>query len=118
MLKNPNLKATYENAWVALSNILRGMLKNPNLKATYLVIDALDECVVDLPKLLDFIVRISSDRVKWLLTSRNETNIEKKLRSDDRRTRLSLELKANAMQVSRAVDMYIDDKLSGLEAEI
>jgi len=103
------------NAWVALSDILGGMLGDPNLKPTCLIVDALDECVVDLPKLLDFVVRISSGRVKWLLTSRNETNIERKLRSDDTRTRLSLELKANAMQVSRAVEMYIDDKLSDLE---
>jgi hypothetical protein len=104
------------NSWVALSDILAEMLKDPNLKATYLVVDALDECVVDLPKLLDFVVRISSDRVKWLLSSRNEITIERKLGFDDRRTRLSLELKANAMQVSQAVSIYIEDKLSDLEA--
>ncbi|GAB1312028.1 Beta transducin-like protein HET-E2C [Madurella fahalii] len=103
------------NAWVALSDILTEMLEDPNLKATYLVVDALDECVVDLPKLLDLVVRVSSDRVKWLLSSRNEITIERKLRSDDKRTRLNLELKANAMQVSYAVNLYIDDKLSGLK---
>ncbi|KAK4172256.1 hypothetical protein QBC36DRAFT_223078 [Triangularia setosa] len=101
-------------AWVALSKILWGMLEDPNLKVTYLVIDALDECVTDLPKLLDFIVRISSGHVKWLLSSRNEVLIEEKLKPDVGRTRLSLELKANAMQVSHAIDAYIDDKLSGL----
>jgi hypothetical protein len=90
------------------------MLEDPNLKATYLVIDALDECVADLPKILDFVIRISSNRVKWLVSSRNEITIERKLRSDDRWTRLSLELKANAMQVSQAVGIYIDDKLSAL----
>ncbi|KAK0734728.1 heterokaryon incompatibility protein [Lasiosphaeria miniovina] len=91
------------------------MLEDPNLKATYLVIDALDECIADLPKLLDFVVRISSDRVKWLLSSRNDVTIEKKLKSDDRQTRLSLKLKANVMQVSHAINMYIDDKVSNLE---
>nr|CAL30216.1 HET-D [Podospora anserina] len=104
------------NAWFALSDILVGMLGDPNVKPTCLVVDALDECVIDLPKLLDFIVCISSDRIKWLLTSRNETIIEKKLKSNNARTRLSLELKENAMEVSHAVDVYIDDKLSGLEA--
>ncbi|KAK0703688.1 hypothetical protein B0T26DRAFT_732264 [Lasiosphaeria miniovina] len=73
------------------------MLEDPNLKATYLVVNALDECVVNPPKLLDFVIRISSDRVKCLLSSRNQITIERKLRSNDRRTRLSLELKANAM---------------------
>lgn len=47
------------NAWVALSEIFADILQDPSLKTTYLIVDALDECVVDLPKLLDFIVRIS-----------------------------------------------------------
>nr|ADA68836.1 HET-R [Podospora anserina] len=100
-------------AWVVLSKVLRRMLEDPDLKETYLVIDALDECVIDLPKLLDFVV-ISPGRVKWLLSSRNEVLIEEKLKPDVGRTRLSLELKANAMQVSHAIDAYIDGKLSGL----
>ncbi|KAK4232875.1 NACHT domain-containing protein [Achaetomium macrosporum] len=103
------------NAWVALSDTFGKMLESPDLKTTYLIIDALDECVADLPKLLDFIVHVSSDRVKWLLSSRNEPDIERKLRCDERRARLSLELKRNAEQVSRAVDAFIDDKLSKLE---
>ena len=106
------------NSWVALSDIFKNILQDTNLKTTYLVIDALDECVTDLPKLLDFIVCASSSsaHVKWLLSSRNELHIERKLRSVDKQTRLSLELKENAQQVSRAVDVYIDDKLSRFES--
>lgn len=85
------------NAWVIVSDVLGEMLGDPNLKATYLLVDALDECIVDLPKLLDFIIRILSDCVKWLLTSRNEIIIKRKLRSDDIQTRLSFELKVNVM---------------------
>jgi hypothetical protein len=86
------------------------------LDSTYLIIDALDECVEDLPKLLDFIVQKSSisSRVKWLVSSRNDANIERRLRLDDSGTRLSLELKENAKQVSRAVNAYIDHYLSEL----
>jgi hypothetical protein len=71
-----------------------------------------------LPKLLDFIIYTSSSsaRVKWLLSSRNELHIEQKLRSADEQTSLSLELKENAEQVSRAVDVYINDKLSRFES--
>jgi hypothetical protein len=58
----------------------------------------------------------SSARVKWLFSSRNELYIEQKLRSADKQATLSLELKENAEQVSRAVDMYIDDKLSRLDS--
>ncbi|KAK3995678.1 HET-R [Cladorrhinum sp. PSN332] len=101
-------------AWVVLSKVLKHMLEDPSLKETYLVIDALDECVIDLPKLLDFIVHISPGRVKWLLSSRNEVLIEEKLKPDVGLTRLGLEVKANAMEVSHAIDAYIDEKLSGL----
>ena len=54
------------NAWAALSQIFTSILNDPNLQDTYIVIDALDECVTDLPLLLDFIVRKSSrsSRVK------------------------------------------------------
>ncbi|KAF2197377.1 HET-domain-containing protein [Delitschia confertaspora ATCC 74209] len=106
------------NAWVALSDIFKNIIQDPTLKKIYLVIDALDECVTDLPKLLDFIVYASSTsvRVKWLLSSRNELHIEQRLRSADERMRLSLELKENAKQVSRAVNSYIDYKLSRLES--
>ena len=104
------------NAWVALSDIFTNVLQDPSLKSTYLIIDALDECVKNLPELLNFIVQKSciSPNVKWLVSSRNDTNIERKLRIDDSGMRLSLELKENAEQISRAVDIYIDHCLSQL----
>ena len=104
------------NAWIALSEIFANVLQDLSLKRTYLIIDALDECVADLPKLLDFIVQKScvSPNVKWLVSSRNDTNIERKLWVDDSGMRLSLELKENAEQVSRAVNVYIDHCLSKL----
>ncbi|KAF2187665.1 WD40 repeat-like protein [Zopfia rhizophila CBS 207.26] len=104
------------NAWVALSEIFTNILKDPSLNSTYLIVDALDECVTELPKLLDFIVQKSpvSSHVKWLVSSRNDAYIEQRLRLDDSGTALSLELKENATQVSRAVDAYIDHCLSEL----
>ncbi|OCK73542.1 HET-domain-containing protein [Lepidopterella palustris CBS 459.81] len=111
-------KALFEdaNAWVALSEIFTNILQDLSLNSTYLIVDALDECVTDLPKLLDFIVQKSSvsSRVKWIVTSRNDAHIEQRLRLDDSGTRLSLELKENTTQVSRAVDAYIDHCLSEL----
>jgi hypothetical protein len=54
------------NAWVALSEIFTNILQDPSLNSTYLIIDVLDKCMADLPKLLDFIVQKSfvSPRVK------------------------------------------------------
>ena len=103
------------NAWVALSDIFSNILRDLSLQNTYLVIDALDECVTDLPLLLALIDQTSSSpRVKWFLSSRNRTDIERGLRLDGSRTRLSLELKENAEQVSHAVDAYIDHCVSKL----
>ncbi|CAN9191599.1 unnamed protein product [Alternaria alternata] len=113
-------KALFEdaNAWVALSEIFTSMMQDKGLKTTYLVVDALDECVVDLPNLLDLIVRTStlSPCVKWLVSSRNESHIEEKLKSVGDEAKLSLEQKQNAEQVARAVDAYIDHKLFCLES--
>ncbi|KAF1939818.1 HET-domain-containing protein [Clathrospora elynae] len=61
-------KALFEdtNAWVALTEIFVDVLQDPSLSKTYLIIDALDECVTDRPKLLEFVAKQSStsDRVK------------------------------------------------------
>ncbi|KAJ4290293.1 hypothetical protein N0V90_010509 [Kalmusia sp. IMI 367209] len=107
------------NAWVAVSDVFTNMVHDPQLKAACLIVDALDECIADLPKLLDLIIYTSSSsstHVKWLFSSRNEVSIEQKLKSVDTRARLSLELKQNAEQVSHAVNVYIDDKLSHIES--
>jgi hypothetical protein len=113
-------KALFEdaNASEALSEIFTSMTQDRGLERTYLVVDALDECVADLPKLLDLIVRTStsSPHVKWLVSSRNENHIEEKLKSVGDEAKLSLELKQNAEQVARSVDAYIDHKLSCLES--
>ncbi|KAF2729085.1 WD40 repeat-like protein [Polyplosphaeria fusca] len=102
------------NAWVALSDVFTDMVQDPSLRSVYLIIDALDECVTDLPKLLDFIVQTSSvsSRVKWIMSSRNWPNIEERLERAGDKVRLSLEL--NAESVSAAVRSYIKHKVSRL----
>jgi hypothetical protein len=105
-------KALFEdaNAWVALSEIFANILQDPSLNSTYLIIDALDECIVGLPKLLDFIVQLSiSSRVKWIVSSRNLPNIEELLERAGQKVRLCLEL--NAESVSTAVSIYIRHKV-------
>jgi len=100
-------------AWIVLSKVFNEILQNPALKMTYLVVDALDECVTDLPKLLD-LVCTSSRRVKWLVSSRNQTKIEKKLRSGYGLIEFGLGLETNTEHESRDLDGYLDKKLSGL----
>ena len=99
------------NAWVALCEIFTNMLQDSSLNSTYLIIDALDECVVNLPKLLDFIVQKSfvSPRVKWIVSSRNWPDIEERLERAGHKVRLCLEL--NAESVSTAVSIFIQYKV-------
>lgn len=46
------------NAWVALSKAFIDMLEDSELLDTNLVVDALDECCIDLDLLLTFIVEV------------------------------------------------------------
>jgi len=109
-------KALFEdaNAWVALSEIFTSTLQDPNLGNTYLVVDALDGCMMDRPKLLNFIVELSSasPRVKWIVSSRNWPDIEGRLAKAGQRVTLSLEL--NAESVSAAVSVFIRRKVHQL----
>ncbi|KAK3364038.1 heterokaryon incompatibility protein, partial [Lasiosphaeria hispida] len=102
-----------ENGWVALSEIFTNILQDPSLESAYLVIDALDECKVDLPKLLKFIVVSSTfPRVKWIISSRNWPNITESLEAAEQKIRLSLEL--NKESISSAVRTYVQHKVDGL----
>ncbi|KAH7112385.1 NACHT domain-containing protein [Dactylonectria macrodidyma] len=102
------------NAWWALSEVFANILQDPNLKSTFLIIDALDECVTDLPHLLNLIVEKSSEspRVKWIVSSRNWRNIEEQLETAGQKVRLCLEL--NEKSISAAVSIYIRHKVDQL----
>jgi hypothetical protein len=99
------------NTWDALSRIFTNILRDPSLRTTYFLIDALDECVTDLPQLLDLIAQNSSGppRVKWIVSSRNWPEIEERLETARGKARLSLEL--NAQSVTTAVNAYIRYKV-------
>jgi hypothetical protein len=105
------------NAWVALKEIWTDVLKDASLNPTYLVIDALDECVTDLPKLLEFLAQQSSvsPRAKWIVSSRNWPDIEAQLERAGHKIKLSLEL--NAQSVAAAVHVFIQQKVDELAQE-
>jgi hypothetical protein len=99
------------NAWVVLTEVFESVLRDPSLNITYLIVDALDECVTNLPKLLDFVAKQSSAscRIKWIVSSRNWPGIEEQLERAGNKVRLSLEL--NAESVSTAVGVFIKEKV-------
>jgi len=102
------------NARVTLIGILGSMLSDSLLDGAYVVVDALDECSVDLPQLLEFIANQSSGDlcVKWVVSSRNDPYIEKILNNATQAVKLSLEL--NEASVASAVTAYIDYKVDHL----
>ena len=108
-------KALFEgaNAWIAVSEIFTDVVQDPCLNSTYLIIDALDECVSGLPKLLDLMAQES--RVKWLVSSRNRPEVEERLDIVGNKVRLCLEL--NAEFVSTAVSIFIKQRVSQLAKE-
>ncbi|KAI3281193.1 hypothetical protein DTO002I6_9925 [Penicillium roqueforti] len=102
------------NAWHAVSRIFTNILKDPSMQDTYLIIDALDECKIGLPSLLDFIVQELSayPHVKWIVSSRNWPGIEEKLDTAAQTVPISLEL--NETYVSEAVSNFIRHKVGQL----
>lgn len=92
--------------------ILRDILNDPALPRTFLLIDALDECGEGLQPLLDTMTDENfamKSKVKWLVASRNRPDIAERLRPDDARMKISLEL--NPEHVTRAVNAFIDSKV-------
>jgi hypothetical protein len=102
------------NAWFALREIFVNMLRDPSRDSAYLVIDALDECIENLPKLLELITEQSAatSRTKWIISSRNWPQIEQQLDKAKDQAKLSLEL--NAKSVFKAVNTYTEHKVSDL----
>ncbi|KAK4170971.1 hypothetical protein QBC36DRAFT_250422 [Triangularia setosa] len=109
-------KKTFEdpNIWVVLCEIFTSILQDSDLRMTYLIIDALDECVTDLPQLLELIIQTlcTSSPIKWIVSSRNWPDIEKQLETATQKARLSLEL--NAESISTAVNAFIQNKVNQL----
>ncbi|KAH6648991.1 WD40-repeat-containing domain protein [Truncatella angustata] len=93
------------NAFDALSNVFRQMIGYPGLGTIYLAVDALDECEVGLPELLDLIREtcLQENRLKWIVTSRNHVNVDESL---------ALSLEVNSEAVLSAIEVYIKYKVS------
>lgn len=107
------------NAFVAISKILFNMLRDTRLNQVTFVVDALDECKFGLKQLLDFINESLSDpssRVKWLVSSRHNSDIVAKLSHYGRKKELNLQ-KDVEVEISHAVKAYIDCKMHDLIAE-
>ena len=95
------------DSWDVLCDMLISMVDDPSMSGTVLIVDALDECVTGLQKLLELVVKLSHSQARVLVSSRNRPDIESGLSlADTRRAPICLELNAEA--ISAAVGVYID----------
>jgi hypothetical protein len=103
------------NALQALWRILLDISNDATLAGIYLMIDALDECESGLDDLLKLITNTApglSPKIKWLVSSRNQTVIYECLKPGNLQSNTSLEL--NSSHVSCAVKCFIDCKVREL----
>ncbi|KAL9489241.1 hypothetical protein ACSS6W_001518 [Trichoderma asperelloides] len=103
--------------WYILCELFEKITQHPTLPHPVCVVDALDECEQEhgCKQLLRLIIKTSC-HVKWLISSRNMTGIERELQAIDSSRRLSLELKENAEYVTKSVDLYIGDSIQNIMA--
>ncbi|KAK3624971.1 hypothetical protein LTR56_020702 [Elasticomyces elasticus] len=88
-----------ENSWFALSDMFTRMLQDASFRRAHLIIDALDECVEEVDRLLDFIGQTTrvSTKVKWLVSSRNWPSIKEQIASVDDHDESSAALRPEAL---------------------
>ncbi|WYZ36243.1 hypothetical protein EsH8_XI_000126 [Colletotrichum jinshuiense] len=104
---------TDKNAWFVLSDLLTNLLEDPRLNGTVIIIDALDECIGNRHKLIDFIIKSCNQTcVKWAVSSRNWPLIEHQLDKVEQKVDIQLEL--NEDTISKVVDAYIQHRVNRL----
>ena len=105
------------NAFYNLKQLLQSMLQDSTLKRAILVVDALDECQNNEPglsQLLDLINETKkNDKVKWLISSRNLSEVELSVGQIEKKMRVSVELNPETM--ATAVKIYINHKIADLD---
>lgn len=111
----PKGQLTGDKALAILCDMFETIVRDPDFADEHFtcIVDALDECIEDCDHLLNLIVK-TSDTVKWLVSSRSEKHIERKLAKTSQT--LDLELKHNVEQVSASVDIYINLCIQELSA--
>lgn len=96
--------------WGALSKIFSFMVQDRRLTDTYVIVDALDECTTNRNLLIDLIGQLSAatSKVKWLVSSRNASDIEEGFTMVHK---LETSLEFNNRLIYTALGLYIQHKV-------
>ncbi|KAF0644051.1 hypothetical protein FPSE5266_20056 [Fusarium pseudograminearum] len=104
------------NAWQTLSGILTAILDDEEFQDCVFAIDALDECTTGRDQLIRLISQLSTSyKPKWVVSSRNWPEIERRLDSVDKKVQVQLEL--NHAAISQAVKNFIVRKVDQLSED-
>ncbi|ETS86415.1 hypothetical protein PFICI_00243 [Pestalotiopsis fici W106-1] len=105
--------STHRANWITLVQKVEEVLRDLDERGVYLIVDALDECVTGLDKLLQVIVELSVStlkRFKVLVSSRNWTEIEDELSCSEQTIEISLEYYKSS--VDHAIGFFIADQVA------
>ncbi|KAK6333780.1 hypothetical protein TWF730_003963 [Orbilia blumenaviensis] len=97
-----------------LGEILVEILRDDNFSRFYLIIDALDECTTGIHQLLG-LIKLTTERspkVKWLVSSRNNIDIDGFFRVFG--SHLTISLECHKPEVNTGIEAYIQAKVSEL----
>ncbi|KAI8710605.1 NACHT domain-containing protein [Fusarium sp. LHS14.1] len=102
-------------AWHNLCDVWTDMLNALRPRKVCFVVNTLDQCTEELPKLMDLITQNTAlSTVKWIISSRPNVTIRSRLERRSFVTKLDLGLGENAQHVSQAVDTFIDYTLPNI----
>ncbi|KAK6534006.1 hypothetical protein TWF281_005346 [Arthrobotrys megalospora] len=97
-----------------LQKVLIDILQDDNFQQFYLVVDALDECNAGLNDLLNLIklTTTKSPKIKWLVSSRSNIDIDGFFRVFG--DHLSISMESHKPEVDSGIKAYIREKVSNL----
>ncbi|KAE9577677.1 hypothetical protein CGMCC3_g6209 [Colletotrichum fructicola] len=92
------------NGWETLCDMIISVLANESFQNAVIVIDALDECITGVDRLLDFIRLLSSKAVRVIVSSRNWPTIERGIAAAAQKAaHVSLELNEQRREYEKTV---------------
>ncbi|KAJ6256497.1 Vegetative incompatibility protein [Drechslerella dactyloides] len=95
----------------ALQDVLLDILQDAAFEAFYFIVDALDECKSGLNDLLKLIRTTTSKsrKIKWLVSSRNNLDVDRFFRCLDNATTINLE--QHATEIGLGIQEYIENRV-------
>lgn len=102
------------NAWYALKEILSKALHQESPKDIVIIVDGIDECMTGIHQLLGLVTKFACEtpRVKWIVSSRDESEIEQHF--DEFKEDLILRIELGISSEAASFRTYLQSKVDKL----